>query len=565
MKTITFYSYKGGVGRSLALSNVANRLAEFGKKVCILDFDLEAPGLHLKFGDYISQKGVKNGIVDYIDLFMREGVVAKDIQEFVTPIDFGDNDRRVPISLLAAGDTQSHSYWSKVCSIDWKRFFYEKDSVGVDFFYNLKWQIKEQIDPDFLLIDSRTGITDISGVTMSIMADEVVLLAANNRENIEGITQIIKTLLIPENSIENKIPKINFVLTRIPFFQNPKDKPKETNAKNSALMRINQSLMDSGFGYQVNNALVIHSDPDLEIQESFKIGHKYQLDKDADRSVIGIDYLDLFEEITFGMISDKERKAFDFFMRVESLIQKAKVTQNFSERVSLLKSAIEIDPKSGNAYAALGMAFFDNQFFERALEHFLIAADLDPALEFGHKVHQGICYHQLKNYQQALKLYDELLVYIPNEPFLLNQIAKIYYVQRNYYLALDYTSRSIKHPSRVEESWNLHANTLRALGRFDEALDAIYIALEINPQSKDSTGTLAEINAEQGNYREFYKNLEQSFSFGITSERFQQILEDEESVYSKFYGSARFHAILEKYGIQIDLENISTKRRHRKI
>ena len=49
MKTITFYSYKGGVGRTLALSNIANKLSEFGKKVCIIDFDLEAPGLHIKF------------------------------------------------------------------------------------------------------------------------------------------------------------------------------------------------------------------------------------------------------------------------------------------------------------------------------------------------------------------------------------------------------------------------------------------------------------------------------------------------------------------------------------
>ena len=46
MKTITFYSYKGGVGRTLALANIAKRLSEFGKKVCLIDFDLEAPGLH---------------------------------------------------------------------------------------------------------------------------------------------------------------------------------------------------------------------------------------------------------------------------------------------------------------------------------------------------------------------------------------------------------------------------------------------------------------------------------------------------------------------------------------
>ena len=49
-KKITFYSYKGGVGRSLALINVATILAHKGKNVACLDYDIEAPGLHTFFG-----------------------------------------------------------------------------------------------------------------------------------------------------------------------------------------------------------------------------------------------------------------------------------------------------------------------------------------------------------------------------------------------------------------------------------------------------------------------------------------------------------------------------------
>jgi len=45
-KFIAFYSYKGGVGRSLALANLACLLAREGRKVLILDLDLEAPGQH---------------------------------------------------------------------------------------------------------------------------------------------------------------------------------------------------------------------------------------------------------------------------------------------------------------------------------------------------------------------------------------------------------------------------------------------------------------------------------------------------------------------------------------
>jgi len=45
---ITFYSYKGGTGRSMALANIACILAEQqtaarGKGVLMIDWDLEAP------------------------------------------------------------------------------------------------------------------------------------------------------------------------------------------------------------------------------------------------------------------------------------------------------------------------------------------------------------------------------------------------------------------------------------------------------------------------------------------------------------------------------------------
>src|SRR5262249_13442037 len=45
----TFYSYKGGVGRSMALANVAALLARWGQRVLVLDWDLEAPGLEKYF------------------------------------------------------------------------------------------------------------------------------------------------------------------------------------------------------------------------------------------------------------------------------------------------------------------------------------------------------------------------------------------------------------------------------------------------------------------------------------------------------------------------------------
>ena len=44
-QVVTGYSYKGGVGRSFALANMAVLLAQWQLRVLCVDWDLEAPGL----------------------------------------------------------------------------------------------------------------------------------------------------------------------------------------------------------------------------------------------------------------------------------------------------------------------------------------------------------------------------------------------------------------------------------------------------------------------------------------------------------------------------------------
>jgi len=85
---ITFYSYKGGTGRSMALANIACILAEQqtvarGKGVLMIDWDLEAPGLHRYFGgrlatsrlgiESLDRKDAHNSMPGLIDLFKLYG------------------------------------------------------------------------------------------------------------------------------------------------------------------------------------------------------------------------------------------------------------------------------------------------------------------------------------------------------------------------------------------------------------------------------------------------------------------------------------------------------------
>src|SRR6516225_3510802 len=80
-RIVTFYSFKGGTGRTMALANVAWILAANGKRVLIADWDLESPGLHRFFQPFMDDDvSSKPGIVDFI---RRYEWAAKDEAELL--------------------------------------------------------------------------------------------------------------------------------------------------------------------------------------------------------------------------------------------------------------------------------------------------------------------------------------------------------------------------------------------------------------------------------------------------------------------------------------------------
>ncbi len=293
MKIVTFYSYKGGTGRSLALANIATRLAESERRVCLLDFDLEAPGLHYKFSNALENQGItiKSGIVDYIYQYTNEGVLANSLAEYC--YSFPATKNSFQITMLPAGNIDSKDYWKKLSSINWYDFLYSNDA-GLSFLLSLKEKIRKEINPDYLLIDSRSGVTEISGIALSILADEVVIFAANNKENLDGTIKIMKSISDPVNRIIGSIPKITFVLSKAPITSDAFDKAKEQKIINE---------IRNKFDGLVNDIKVLHSDRELEEKEEIKIGYG----DDKSGSQISRDYLDLFESLTINDLLKKNK------------------------------------------------------------------------------------------------------------------------------------------------------------------------------------------------------------------------------------------------------------------
>ena len=205
MKThfIAFYSYKGGVGRTLALVNCARALAASGKRVVVMDFDLEAPGLEhfealrprgekkpKKDGDYPPLAG----FAEYLGE-CRANMPPEKLDSYIHRCE-GLPDDKGEVWLMPAGQRNDPAYQS-ILGLDWERFYREED--GYRLMENLRGHIEDEIKPDYVLMDARTGLTEMGGIATHQLADMVVLLFNLNRQNLEGTKRVHDSLIALEH------------------------------------------------------------------------------------------------------------------------------------------------------------------------------------------------------------------------------------------------------------------------------------------------------------------------------------------------------------------------------
>lgn len=213
-QVITFYSFKGGVGRSMALANIAAIYAQRGKRVLALDFDFEAPGLHRYFlspreeGETLRHEPTepRHGVLNYFAAVQDE--LQRQFPEgigFDTPeaqkrlpgllgelLDAGDylytvrvedpNQKRtapVPIHFIPAARFDN-TYPELVRSFDWQLFY----DAYAEVFPALTRELSRRYD--YVLIDSRTGVTDIGSICTMLLPDKLVLVFTPNEQSLRG-------------------------------------------------------------------------------------------------------------------------------------------------------------------------------------------------------------------------------------------------------------------------------------------------------------------------------------------------------------------------------------------
>lgn len=218
---VTFYSYKGGVGRSTALAAFAAHLAiNKGLKVCMMDCDFEAPGLTNFFMEDPENISYKNGLLEYfLDSEIEDRMilsnyyweVSKKFSGKGTIYVFHAGNLSTDEQLGYRFNTHLSHYMNGLTRLD----IFSKNSLK-NRFRSLFSEIQERLKPDIILLDSRTGFNDVFGVTAFRLSDVVLGFFGSDAQSRPGVEFFLSILT------RDKAPRLLMAHSIIPSSQKTK-------------------------------------------------------------------------------------------------------------------------------------------------------------------------------------------------------------------------------------------------------------------------------------------------------------------------------------------------------
>jgi MinD-like ATPase involved in chromosome partitioning or flagellar assembly len=198
---ISFFSFKGGVGRTSTLVATALTLARNGHRVAIVDLDLEAPGLATIFSPDNSNN---LGVIDYL---LEKKIQQNDwkLRTHIMPINeqtlLGDDGQ--PLQLLPAG-TVDDNYLEKLARLDFQNLV---DGELQSTMQNMLIELESAVRPlDFILMDARAGFHDIGGLAITALSHAAVIFGTQSRQSWAGLTHVIRHLA--SRGFDKRLPLI---------------------------------------------------------------------------------------------------------------------------------------------------------------------------------------------------------------------------------------------------------------------------------------------------------------------------------------------------------------------
>lgn len=191
---ISIHSFRGGTGKSNTIANLAAMLAAAGQRVCVIDADIQSPGIHVLFG--LEGDAVTSSLND----FLWHGRPIEDVALDVTPEALRPNAGRiylVPSSIKPGEITRAmrEGYDARLLTQGFRRLLTE-------------------LDLQFLLIDTHPGLGQETLLSL-VISNTLLLVLRPDQQDYEGTGITVRV------ARELKVPNILLLVNKSPASLDP--------------------------------------------------------------------------------------------------------------------------------------------------------------------------------------------------------------------------------------------------------------------------------------------------------------------------------------------------------
>ena len=191
MSIVSIHSYRGGTGKSNTTANLAALLAAEGRRVAVIDTDIQSPGIHILFG--LEERAIHHSLNDYLWGTCQIKEAAHDVTRLLGA-DLPGAVFVIPSSMKAG---------------DIARVLREGYDVGVlrDGFH----EVLDALRLDVLMIDTHPGLNEETLLSIAI-SDTLIIVLRPDQQDYQGTSvtvEIARKLDVPGLLlIVNKVPAV---------------------------------------------------------------------------------------------------------------------------------------------------------------------------------------------------------------------------------------------------------------------------------------------------------------------------------------------------------------------
>ena len=225
-----------------------------------VDLDLEAPGLHYKYeATGVAVPPIEAGLVDTLHDYLYA-----DAPPATLPIlDLWHGPEGGSVHFFPAGVAPRTAYWDKLGAMDFHALMRSEERVGSLLFREVLEHIREQLQPDIVLIDARTGVTDLGGAAAQVWAQQAFCMALDEIEHLEGLRAVMRGIARRPRTDGEGMIKVIPVLSRTHTVYGSPEENVVRERVRSYLNEMGPTVEDTLSIASGDDIVVLHNDDEV--------------------------------------------------------------------------------------------------------------------------------------------------------------------------------------------------------------------------------------------------------------------------------------------------------------